>query len=216
MPRDFQLKEPSLKQRLRGRLTNLFAKRPNYDEEDASSSASVTTKFTKFTQLPPEIRLLIWRQAYEDSDPRVFEATPALGRYIPFPTRQRTGSDRGIWQVRADNKLSLLAVCKESRSELLKRFVTPFHEGKTMTWDVQGIPHVENLLFDPKRDVLSFWCEMYRAFFATDILEGGYKFGVGLDILLDRSSVADGPWIVRPLEFEQAHGDISLDELMQS
>ncbi|CAG8973319.1 hypothetical protein HYALB_00000082 [Hymenoscyphus albidus] len=153
---------------------------------------------------------------YEESDPRVFEATPAVGRYIPFPTRQRTDSDRGTWQVQADNKLTLLAVCKESRYALLKRFVAPFHKGKTMTCDVQGIPHVVNLLFDPRRDVLSFWCEMYRAFFTTDILEGGYEFGVGLDILQDCSIAVDGPWTVRPLEIEQVHGDEGLDEPMQS
>ncbi|KAJ2891552.1 hypothetical protein MKZ38_000224 [Zalerion maritima] len=100
-----------------------------------SPSVKMPETFTKFRQLPPEIRLMIWQEALPD--PRVFEVLDSPS------AKQKTPPHSGLMfaNVHHEAPPSLSAVCQESRD-----FVLRFYKRLTFSGTTKYL--------DPSRDVL--------------------------------------------------------------
>jgi 2EXR family len=73
-------------------------------------------KFHLFSKLPPELRIKIWKLI-------------KLPRTIHLKLQYQHATRRLYWAVKASRPLSLLAINRESHSEVLKKYEHPFHKG---------------------------------------------------------------------------------------
>ena len=100
--------------------TSSFILQPRHQGRPATSSIAMAHTFHSFPHLPTELRLKVWKNAFNSLPPRTIEITsqaPSLDTPVQFRK----------WIAMASNILTLLQVNREARYELLPRYSAPFN-----------------------------------------------------------------------------------------
>ncbi|CAG8973321.1 hypothetical protein HYALB_00000084 [Hymenoscyphus albidus] len=128
-------------------LSDIARAQAQAEEEKA---AIANARFPRFSELPTELRLEIWRVAEDNLDPRVFTiyGQPAHSRWHQTKLRWHA--------ISVSCGPTLLHVNRESRYELQNRYITPFSPERCFPFTGENMS-VSDILFQPNKDTLSLF-----------------------------------------------------------
>ncbi|CAG8961168.1 hypothetical protein HYFRA_00002711 [Hymenoscyphus fraxineus] len=115
-------------------------------QAEEEKAAIANARFPRFSELPTELRLEIWRMAEDNLDPRVFTiyGQPAHTRWHQTKLRWHA--------IRVSSGPTLLHVNRESRYELLDRYITPFSPERCFPFTGENMS-VLDIHFQPNKDM---------------------------------------------------------------